>query len=110
LIQEGLLSQWSWHSPGKRKGPVDVPTPTELGVTKIGKGGNKTQAVVLHLLERLPPARYHIFINKLFTSVKLLELFHARRFGATGTCRLNLGVISELVEIKKHYKRKNELS
>jgi hypothetical protein len=86
-----------------------VLTPIELGGTKKGKGGNKTQAVVLHLLDRLPPARYHVYIDNLFTSEKLLELLRARGYGATGTCRMNSSVISELVEIKKKDQKKDEI-
>lgn len=84
-------------------------TPIELGGTKRGKGGNKTQAVVLHLLDRLPPARYYVYIDNLFTSIKLLELLHARGYSATGTYRMNSGVISELVDIKKRDKGKDKL-
>jgi len=40
------------HIPVKKKWPVGVHTPRELGGTiKAGNGGNKTQAVVLHLLK-----------------------------------------------------------
>ena len=65
--------------------------------------------MVLHLLDRLPCARYHVYLDNLFTSVKLLELLRIRGYGATGTCRTNSGVIQELVDIKKASKRKNEL-
>jgi hypothetical protein len=86
-----------------------VVTPIELGGSKTGKGGNKTQAVVLHLLDRLPPTRYYIYLDNLFTSIKLLELLRVRGYSAIGTCRTNSSVIQELVDIKKASKGKNEL-
>ena len=88
---------------------MGVKTLRELGGNINGKGGNKTQAVVLHLLEQLPPARYHVYLDNLFTSCQLIEVLRSRGFGATGTCRTNAGVISELVDIKKNDKGKNEL-
>jgi hypothetical protein len=38
-----------------------------------------------------------------------MKVLRARGFGATGTCRTNSGVISELVDIKKNDKGINEL-
>jgi hypothetical protein len=109
IRQRGFLSRWIWHKPGSKYGPEGIKTPEALGGTLSGKGGNKTQAVVLHLLEQLPPARYHVYLDNLFTSHKLMEVLRARGFGATGTCQTNSGVISELVDIKKNNKGINEL-
>ncbi len=51
VAQRGFLICWNWHVPGIKNGPVGVRTPCELGGTKKeGKGGNKTQAIVLHLI------------------------------------------------------------
>ena len=108
--QRGFLSQWAWHKPGSKFGPVGVKTPIELGGSVSGKGGNKTQAIVLHLLERLPPARYHVYLDNLFTSNSLMEVLRSHGFGATGTCRTNAGVISELIDIKKNDKGKDEMA
>jgi hypothetical protein len=37
--------------PGNKNSPLGVRTPRELGGTiKVGKGGNKTQVVVLYLV------------------------------------------------------------
>ena len=107
--QRGFLSSWVWHQPGKKGGPVGVKVPLELGGSKSGKGGNKTQAVVLHLLNQLLYARYHVYLDNLSTSHRLLEVIREHGYGATGTCRLNAGVISELVEIKKKDQKKDEL-
>jgi len=68
--------------PGIKNGPVRVCTPRELrGTIKARKGGNKTQAVVLHLIGRLPKPltglRYHVFLDNLFVSTKLVEYARA---------------------------------
>ena len=84
-------------------------TPRELGGNVDSKGGNKAQAVVLHLLEQLPPARYYVYLDNLFTSYGLMEVLWSRGFGATSTCRTNAGIISELMDIKKNDKGKDEL-
>ncbi len=69
--QRGSLIVWNWHIPGIKNGPVGIKTPVELGGTKqAGNGGNKTQAVVLHLIKRLPEppqgSGYHVFLDNLF--------------------------------------------
>jgi hypothetical protein len=84
--------------PGIKNGLVRVHTPKELGGTiKARKGGNKTQAVVLHLIGRLPKPPtglgYHVFLNNLFVSTKLVEYARAQGIGVIGTCKDNGGVI-----------------
>lgn len=106
--QMGFFLVWAWHRPGKKNGPIGVLTPKELGGNKNGKGGNQTQAVVPHLLKKLPPAPYHVFLDNLFTSTPLFEYLRTMGFAATGTCRTNSGVVSELVEIKKVDKGEKE--
>jgi hypothetical protein len=66
---------------------------------------------VVYLLEQLPATKhsYHIYIDNLFTSTKLLKLLQKRGFAAIGTCRTNAGVLSELVELKKKDKGKGEM-
>jgi hypothetical protein len=109
IAQMGYFLQWIWHERGNKNGPVGVITPCELGGTKAGKGGNKTQATVVHLLKLLPPAHYHVFLDNLFTSKKLLHYLRDCGWAATGTCRVDSGVVSELVEVKKAEKRKDSL-
>jgi hypothetical protein len=47
--------------PSNKGGPVRVKTPVKLGgIKREGKGGNKTQAVVLLLLKRLLKKPYHL--------------------------------------------------
>jgi hypothetical protein len=89
--------------PSDKGGPVEVKTPVKLGGTKReGKGGNKTQAVALLLLKRLPKKPYHLWIDNLFTSTRFLELLRKRGYGGTGTCRTNSRVLYKLVQIKKN--------
>jgi hypothetical protein len=70
--QRGFLLYWNWHVPGVKNGLVGVKTPRELGGTRARNGGNKTQAVVLHLIKRLlePPqgSGYHVYLDNLFVS------------------------------------------
>jgi hypothetical protein len=104
--QRGLLLCWCWHVPGNKNGPLGVRTPRELGGTiKAGKGGNKTQAVVLHLIKRLPKppkgSGYHVFLDNLFVSTRMVEYARSQGVGITGTCRDNGGVIQELLDLKK---------
>jgi hypothetical protein len=65
--------------------------------------------VVVHLLDQLPRARYHVYLDNLFTSTKLLELLRSKGYAAIGTCRTNSGVLLELVELKKKDKGKGEM-
>ncbi|CZT13758.1 uncharacterized protein RCO7_07121 [Rhynchosporium graminicola] len=106
VAQQGFLLAWNWHRPGKDFGPVGVFTPRELGATKSGRGGNKTQAVVLSLLDRLLlPTEgfgYHVFLDNLFMSTKFALYARTRSFGVTGTCRTNAGVLKDLLALKKH--------
>jgi hypothetical protein len=57
----------------------------------------------------LPRARYHVYLDNLFTSTKLLELLRAKGYAAIGTCRTTLGVLLELIELKKKDKGKGEM-
>jgi hypothetical protein len=102
IAQRGFLLVWNFHVPGDKGGPVGVKTPVELGGTRReGKGGNKTQAVALSLVKRLPKKPYHLWMDNLFTSTRFLELLRKRGYGGTGTCRTNSGVLYELVQMKK---------
>jgi hypothetical protein len=75
--QRGFLLVWNWHIPGQRNGPVGVRTPRELGgIIKAGNSGNKIQAVVLHLIKRLPKppesSGYHVYLDNLFISTRFV--------------------------------------
>ena len=97
---------WNWHIPGLKIGPVGVRTPVALGGTKRdGNNGNKTQAVILHLINRLlkPPqgSGYHLFLDNLFVSTKFVEYARSQGVIVTRTCRTDGGVIQELLDLKK---------
>lgn len=104
--QRGFLLVWNWHIPGLKNGPVGIRTPVALGGTKRdGNKGNKTQAVVLHLINRLPKppqgSGYHLFLDNLFVSTKFVEYARSQGIAVTGTCRTDGGVIQELLDLKK---------
>jgi hypothetical protein len=108
--QRGFLLLWNWYIPGEKNRPVGVRTPRELGGTiKAGNGGNKTQAVVLHLIKQLPsPPKgcgYHVFLDNLFVSTRFVEYARSQGVGVTGTCRDKSGIMKELAELKKQDKK-----
>jgi hypothetical protein len=108
--QRGFLLIWNWHIPGQKNGPVGVRTPRELGGTiKAGNGGNKTQAVVLHLIKRLPKppegSGYHVYLDNLFISTRFVQYARSQGVAITGTCRTTGGVIKELLDLQKSDKK-----
>jgi hypothetical protein len=108
--QRGFLLVWNWHIPGQKNGPVGVRTPRELGGTiKAGNGGNKTQAVVLHLIKRLPKppkgSGYHVYLDNLFVSTRFVQYARSQGVAITGTCRTTGGVIKELLDLQKSDKK-----
>jgi hypothetical protein len=108
--QRGFLLVWNWHIPGQRNGPLGVRTPRELGGTiKAGNGGNKTQAVVLHLIKRLPKppegSGYHVYLDNLFISTRFVQYARTQGVAITGTCRTTGGVIKELLDLQKSDKK-----
>jgi hypothetical protein len=95
---------------GNKNGLLGVSTPRELrGTIKAGKRGNKTQAVVLHLIKQLPKppkgSGYHVFLDNLFISTRMVKYARSQGVGITSTCRDNGGVIQELLDLKKKDKR-----
>jgi hypothetical protein len=85
-----------------------VKTPPELK-GKARKKGNKTQVIVLHLLKQLPPAWYHVYLNNLFTSYTLIKVLWSEGFNVTSIYKTNISIISELINIKKNNKDKDEM-
>jgi hypothetical protein len=84
---------WNWHVPGDKNGPVGVKTSRELGgIIKKGKGGNKTQVVVLYMIGRLqkPPkgSGYHVFLDYLFVSTYMVEYACSQDIAITSKCRI----------------------
>ena len=77
-----------WHAKGNTKGPVN------LDQSFIEEGFSKTQAVVLNLLlqndaktnKRLyPPNKHVVWLDNLFTSIKLLTKLRGLGIRAAGT-------------------------
>jgi hypothetical protein len=96
--------------PGVKNGLVGVKTPRELrGTIRAGNGGNKIQAVVLHLIKRLSElpqgSGYHIYLDNLFVFTRMVKYARSQGVGITGTCRDNGGVIQELLDLKKKDKK-----
>jgi hypothetical protein len=95
--RKGVLDMLELACARGQMGPLGVKTPVALGSTKrAGNGGNKTQ-VALHLVNQLPKPppghSYHVFLDNLFASIKMVE--YARSIGivVTGTCRDTGGII-----------------
>jgi hypothetical protein len=94
------------HIPRDKNGPVGVRKPRELrGTKKARKGGNKTQAIVLHLIGQLPKPplglRYHVYLNNLFVSTKFVKYARSCGIAITSTCRDNRSIIQDLLDLKK---------
>jgi hypothetical protein len=104
IAQSGYFLRWIWHCKGKKGGPVGVEVPAELGASKKPKReGNKTAAVVPHLLGLLPPpayGRYHVYLDNLFVSDVLIKYLRSRGWAATGTCRKDAGIAQKLYDLK----------
>jgi hypothetical protein len=92
LANQGYVLDWLWHAKGDKKeqGPQD------LDRSFLEEGFTKTQAVVLDLLtqrhpdtdERLyPPDKHVVWLDNLFSSVKLFERLRSLGIGAAGTVR-----------------------
>ena len=77
IAELGYFLKWVQYYKGKNGGPVGVIVPPELGFSKKPKRqGNKTAAVVPHLLGLLPKpviGRYHVYLDNLFVSDILIR-------------------------------------
>src|SRR5271170_4932975 len=109
LASHGYILDWLWHAKGDGKGPVDL----DESFTK-DEGFTKTQAVVLDLLtqqdpvtnERLyPPGRYVVWLDNLFTGIKLFKRLRGLGIGAVGTVRTTRTKREELEDKEKTRKR-----
>jgi hypothetical protein len=56
--------------------------------------------VVVALLNLLPKASYHVFLDNLFSSPTLFLALRQRGYAATGTARTNCGFYKPFVELK----------
>ncbi|PVH75536.1 hypothetical protein DL98DRAFT_427300, partial [Cadophora sp. DSE1049] len=62
---------------------------------------NKTQSVVLYLLNLLPKGTYHVYLNNLFSNIKLFKYLRKLDYSATGTARISSSILQDLVDLKK---------
>ena len=112
LAQSGYFLAWCFHRKGKTKakrrgdhllGPWKVPQPKALG-------DNSSSAVVAYLMEYLPHNGYIIYLDNLFTNVKLCRYARERGWGIIGTCTAKSGISKSLVDKKKVEEREKKLA
>ena len=107
LANKGYILDFIQHAKGNKKGPVN------LDESFINKGFLKIQAVVLNLLlqkdtktgERLYlPKKHIIWLNNLFTSVKLLTRLQGLSIRAAGTVQTTKTQHKEQGDLKGNIK------
>lgn len=82
--EKGYLLRWEYRIPKAAQTPARRREyPHSLA---------ETQRLVLDLAVSLPPATYHIFFDKLFSTLSLIKALRERGIAATGTARTNQGV------------------
>jgi hypothetical protein len=89
---------------------VGVRTPRELGGTiKARNSGNKTQAVVLHLIKRLPKppkgSGYHVYLNNLFVSLASSNTLVPRELQLLGLAGQLGGLLRSFLTFRNRIKR-----
>jgi len=83
---------------------MDTRTPRELkGSIRDENGSNKTQAVAIKLIQRLPNKRKgtYVFVDNLFISTKFALYLKSLSVEVTGTARIKSGIMKRLIDIKK---------
>ncbi|KZL84279.1 hypothetical protein CI238_13510, partial [Colletotrichum incanum] len=101
LAQSGYCLRWLWHVHGK--GPYGlVPQARPAPDDKAAKQAllTPTPRVVTTLITLLQAATYYIFLDNLFSSVRLLRALRKLQVGASGTCRVDSGIDRKLVAEK----------
>ncbi|EEU35807.1 uncharacterized protein NECHADRAFT_88962 [Fusarium vanettenii 77-13-4] len=99
--QKGLFLRWLWHEPKKRYGPVSLVTRLRSQRRRrLSTRLNPTQSVVIALINKLPKAIYHVFIDNLFSSANLFRSLRQYGHGATGTARRNCGIYAPFAKLK----------
>jgi hypothetical protein len=106
IAQQGYFLQWLWHVKASPVMPVTVKLEVPMPYGKKGKLRTEiplsnTQSVVVHLLQRLSTATYHVFTDNLFSSPQLFRLLRQLGYGATGTARPNCGITTVMKQIKE---------
>jgi hypothetical protein len=92
--------------------PITVKLEVPILYGKKGKLQTKiplsnTQSIVVHLLQRLSTATYHVFTDNLFSSPQLFRLLRQLRYRATGTARPNYSITTVIKQIKETRKLPN---
>ena len=99
--QKGLFLRWLWHEPKKRYGPVSLVTRLRSQRRRrLSTRLNPTQSIVIALINKLPKAIYHVFIDNLFSSANLFRSLRQYGHGATGTARRNCGIYAPFAKLK----------
>jgi hypothetical protein len=102
VAEAGYFLQWLLHLPRKVFDCIGDNKPRTRKRKRDDEHSlNPTQAVVVDLIKRLPPAIYHVFLDNLFLSPDLFTVLRALNIGATGTCCINSGIFNRLVQLKK---------
>ena len=94
IAQDGIFMRWLWHVPNN--GPVGIPRRDRDDVFRL----TPTQLVVVSLLNLLPHASYHVFLDNLFSSPDLFKQLYESGIGASGTARMNCGINAEIAAAK----------
>ncbi|ENH72260.1 hypothetical protein FOC1_g10004497 [Fusarium oxysporum f. sp. cubense race 1] len=87
IAQQGYFLQWLWHVKASPVMPVTVKLEVPMPYGKKGKLrteiplSNTQESVVVHLLQRLSTATYHIFTDNLFSSPQLFRLLRQLGYG-----------------------------
>lgn len=110
--QRGYFFAWVFHRKGsikdnKKRGPLgpwNIKQPKELG-------DNNSSAVVAHLVTQLPEeGKGHVlYLDNLFTNVKLLTYLRRRGIGVTGTCTGKSGILKDFSDKKKEDAKKDQI-
>jgi hypothetical protein len=109
LAQLGYFISWAFHMPGPKRKRVTVGPQIKGFIPKRAKV-SPTASVVPLLLQRLPDwdeYKYHVYLDNLFTSSKLLIYCYGLHIGVTGTARAKAGVYVDIVEVHKTEKKKD---
>ena len=84
LADHGYVMRFLFHSKGDNKGDG----PYRLNPQWKREGFSATEAVVLDLVnDVLKPHQHIVWLDNLFTKVRLLERLRQMKIGAAGTCR-----------------------
>ena len=94
VAQDGIFMRWLWHVPNQ--GPVGIPKKNSNDTYRL----TPTQLVVISLLDLLPRASYHVYLDNLFSSPDLFKQLYDVGIGASGTARINCGINSEIAVAK----------